>query len=67
VNGVDTVTPVIVGLAGDSGTQITSGVAAGDQLVVTSTDSGSSDSGFPMGGIPGGGSGGPPGVGGGSQ
>jgi macrolide-specific efflux system membrane fusion protein len=67
VNGVDTVTPVIVGLAGDSGTQITSGVAAGDQLVVTSTDSGSSDSGFPMGGIPGGGSGGPPGVGGGPQ
>lgn len=67
LNGVDTVTPVTVGLAGDSGTQITSGVAAGDQLVVTSTDSSSSDSGFPMGGIPGGipggGTGGPPGGG----
>ena len=67
VNGIDALTPVTVGLAGDSGTEITSGVASGDQLVVTSTDPTSSDSGFPMGGIPGGGSGGPPGAGGGPQ
>jgi RND family efflux transporter MFP subunit len=55
VNGVDTVTPVKTGLAGDSGTEITSGVAQGDQLVVTSTGGTSFTGGFPIGGIPGGG------------
>ncbi len=55
--GVDTTVPVTTGLAGDSGTEITGGVAAGDQLVIASTDTG--DSGFPMVGIPGGGFAGP--------
>lgn len=55
-NGVDTVTVVQTGLAGDSGTEITSGLTAGQQIVIdTSTDSGTSGFGFPGGGFGGGG------------
>ena len=57
VNGVDTTVAVTTGLAGDTGTEITSGVAAGDELVVSTTD-GSGGFTFPVGGIPGGLSGG---------
>jgi RND family efflux transporter MFP subunit len=53
-NGIDTVVPVTTGLAGDTGTVITSGVAEGDQLVVDTTDSGIGFSGIPGGGPPGG-------------
>lgn len=52
-DGVDTTVVVTTGLAGDSGTEITSGVAEGDQLVISTTDSGGGF-GFPAGGIPGG-------------
>lgn len=66
-NGKDSTVQVTTGLAGDSGTEITSGVTEGQQLVVSTSSSGSG-SGFPFGGIPGGaftGGGGPPaGVGG---
>ena len=60
-NGVDTPVTVTTGLAGDTGTQITSGVASGDQLVMSTSD-GSGGFTFPVGGIPGGlsGGGGPP-------
>jgi HlyD family secretion protein/macrolide-specific efflux system membrane fusion protein len=51
-DGKDTTVEVTTGLAGDSGTEITSGVAEGDQLVVATTASGG-NSGFPFGGIPG--------------
>ncbi|MDO8309771.1 MAG: HlyD family efflux transporter periplasmic adaptor subunit [Actinomycetota bacterium] len=51
-DGVDTVVPVTTGLAGDSGTQITSGVSEGDQLVVATADSGGGFTGFPGGGPP---------------
>jgi macrolide-specific efflux system membrane fusion protein len=62
-DGVDTTVQVVTGLAGDSGTELSSGVAAGDQLVVSTTTTGTS--GFPFGGPPGGGvsiggGGGPP-------
>jgi membrane fusion protein, macrolide-specific efflux system len=63
-NGVDTVTQVTTGLAGDSGIEITDGLTSGDQVVVTTTGSSTSTGGFPMGGIPGGGVGGPPAGGG---
>ncbi|MBK9739676.1 MAG: HlyD family efflux transporter periplasmic adaptor subunit [Actinobacteria bacterium] len=53
-DGVDTTVQVETGLAGDSGTEITSGVVEGDQLVVSTSTTGGT-SGFPMGGIPGGG------------
>ncbi len=53
---VDTVVDVTIGLAGDSGTEITSGVSAGDELVIEVGES----SGFPFGGGGGGGFGGPP-------
>lgn len=53
-DGKDSTVQVTTGLAGDSGTEITTGVVAGDQLVISTSDS-SSGSGFPMGGIPGGG------------
>ncbi len=61
VNGVDSTVTVTTGLAGDTGTEITSGVAVGDELVVSTTD-GSGGFTFPVGGIPGGlsGGGGPP-------
>lgn len=57
-DGVDTVTPVKVGLVGDRGTVVTSGVQAGDQLVINTAATGS---GFPSVGMPG-----IPGSGGGS-
>ena len=65
-DGVDTVAVVELGLVGDSGTQVTSGVAVGDELVVTDATS-SSSSGFPSMGMPGGlgGGGGMPPSGGG--
>jgi RND family efflux transporter MFP subunit len=56
-DGKDTTVQITTGLAGDSGTEITSGVSAGDQLVVDTSSSGGV-SGFPGGGIPGGGFGG---------
>ena len=56
-DGVDTTVVVTTGLAGDSGTEITSGVSEGDQLVISTTDSGGGFGGFPGGGIPGGGGG----------
>jgi RND family efflux transporter MFP subunit len=63
-DGIETTVQVQTGLAGDSGTEITSGVFEGDQLVVSTDSSSSSNSGFPFGGIPGGGGisggGGPP-------
>lgn len=55
-NGQQVRTQVSVGVAGDSWTEITSGVAAGDQVVLTtSAASSSSTNGFPGGGFPGGG------------
>ncbi|MDI1290525.1 MAG: efflux RND transporter periplasmic adaptor subunit [bacterium] len=56
-DGVDSTVAVTTGLAGDSGTEITSGVAEGDQLVISTTDSSGGFGGFPGGGIPGGGGG----------
>jgi len=45
---------VTIGLKGDSATEITSGLKAGDQVVLrTTTTSSSSNSGFPGGGVPG--------------
>ena len=52
-DGVDTVTTVEVGLVGDNGTQVLSGVGVGDELVVNDVTSDSS-SGFPSMGMPGG-------------
>jgi macrolide-specific efflux system membrane fusion protein len=68
-DGVETTVVVTTGLAGDTGTEILSGVAEGDALVVTTTGSTGSSNGFPMGGIPGGGftGGGAPPMGGGPQ
>lgn len=64
VNGVDTATPVTTGLIGDSGTEILSGLKAGDAIVLPNVTTGSGNNGFPSGGIPGGsplgGVGGPP-------
>jgi hypothetical protein len=58
-NGQQTVTSVTLGVVGDSWTQITEGVTEGQQVVLTTTsDSASSDTGFPGGGFPGGGAGG---------
>jgi membrane fusion protein, macrolide-specific efflux system len=56
-NGVQQVTPVEIGLEGDEATQITSGVEAGQQVVLkTTTTSTSGTNGFPGGGnFPGGG------------
>lgn len=59
-DGKDTTVQVTTGLAGDTGTEVTSGVAEGDQLVVNTTSGGSSNFGFPTGGIPGGATGGGP-------
>lgn len=53
-DGVDSVVQVTTGLAGDSGTEITSGVFEGDQLVVATAESGGGFTGFPGGGPPGG-------------
>jgi len=52
-NGQQSVQPVEVGLVGDSSTEITSGLKAGD-VVVLSTGTASSGFTFPGGGVPGG-------------
>ena len=52
-NGQQSVRPVQVGLVGDSSTEITSGLQAGD-VVVLATGTGSSGFTFPGGGVPGG-------------
>jgi macrolide-specific efflux system membrane fusion protein len=57
-NGQQVRTEVTVGVAGDSWTQITKGVSAGDEVVLTtstSTSGSSSNQGFPGGGFAGGG------------
>jgi macrolide-specific efflux system membrane fusion protein len=54
-DGVESTVQVHTGLAGDSGTEITSGVAEGDRLVVSTSGTTGGAGGFPMGGIPGGG------------
>lgn len=48
-DGVPVETPVTIGLQGDAGTEIVSGVAEGDVLVIPSAD----DLFFPEGGVPG--------------
>lgn len=53
---VDTVVEITTGLAGDSGTEVTSGIKAGDQLVIDIGEA----SDFPFGGGNGGGFGGGP-------
>jgi RND family efflux transporter MFP subunit len=67
-NGVDSTVTVETGLEGDSGTEITSGLSEGQQVVIdTSSTESSSTSGFPAGGglgFAGGGQGGPPAGGG---
>jgi membrane fusion protein, macrolide-specific efflux system len=55
-NGQQQRTQVTVGVVGTTWTEVTSGVKAGDQVVLTtSTSASSSTSGFPGGGFPGGG------------
>lgn len=55
-NGQQEVRPVEIGLEGDQATQITSGVEAGEQVVLKTTSTGTSGgNGFPGGGFPGGG------------
>ncbi len=49
-NGIDAVVPVQIGLVGDTTTEITSGVDAGDQLVLPTTAAASTTNGFPRGG-----------------
>ena len=46
---------VTLGVVGDAWTEVTDGVAAGDQVVLTTSASTSTTSGFPGGGFPGGG------------
>ncbi len=58
-NGAELTVPVEIGIEGDSGVQITSGLTAGQVVVLTSTSSGSISNGFPGGGA-GAGFGGPP-------
>jgi macrolide-specific efflux system membrane fusion protein len=62
-DGVETTVQVTTGLAGDNGTEILTGVAEGDQLVVATPAATSGTGRFPAGGFPGGGftGGGPPG------
>lgn len=55
VGGVGAREVVTVGLKGDSVTEITSGLKAGDQVELRTTTGTSASSGFPAGGIPGGG------------
>jgi macrolide-specific efflux system membrane fusion protein len=50
-NGKQVTQPVQVGIKGDQGTEITSGVTAGERVVMTS--SGAGGGGFPTGGFPG--------------
>ncbi len=52
--GQQTVVPVEVGLVGDNGTQILSGLAAGDTVVLPSVASASTGGGFPGVGVGGG-------------
>ena len=59
-DGQQVVTPVDLGVVGDSFTQVTSGVSLGDEVVLTSASTSSSDSPFP-GGFGGVGGGAPPG------
>ncbi|MFA7322886.1 MAG: efflux RND transporter periplasmic adaptor subunit [Candidatus Nanopelagicales bacterium] len=54
----ETITPVTVGVKGDSTSEITSGLKAGDIVVVPTAVSSTTSNGFPAGGIPGGGLGG---------
>ena len=56
-DGQQVATVVTLGVVGDSFTQITDGVAVGDQVVLTAATSASSSAGFgfPGGGLPGGG------------
>ncbi|MDL4813772.1 efflux RND transporter periplasmic adaptor subunit [Actinomadura opuntiae] len=73
-NGKQVAVTVETGVKGDQGTEITSGLSEGDQVVVTSSTTGTSGSGagqrggLPGGGAPGGGfGGGAPGGGGGGR
>jgi macrolide-specific efflux system membrane fusion protein len=56
-NGTQEVRQVEIGLEGDQATQITSGLTAGEQVVITTTatTTGGTTGGFPGGGLPGGG------------
>ena len=54
-DGQQSPTTVTLGVVGDAWTEVTSGVATGDQVVLTTSASSSSTSGFPSGGFPGGG------------
>ena len=65
--GAQEVRQVEIGLVGDSTTQITDGVTAGEQVVLTTTSTTTGTSGNQQGGFPGGGTGGFPGGGGGFQ
>jgi macrolide-specific efflux system membrane fusion protein len=56
-NGVQESRSVEIGLEGDSATEITSGLTAGEQVTVKATSSSTSGSGAQMGGFPGGGGG----------
>ncbi|BAL90092.1 hypothetical protein AMIS_48720 [Actinoplanes missouriensis 431] len=56
-NGVQETRSVEIGLEGDSATEITSGLTAGEQVVVKTTSSSSTSGGNQMGGFPGGGAG----------
>ncbi len=49
-NGQDATVPVQIGLVGDTTTEITDGVQAGDQLVLPTAAAGSTTNGFPRGG-----------------
>jgi len=64
VGGVGARKVVIVGLVGDSATEITSGLKAGDQVVLRSVATTSTSNGFPGVGVPGAGGGGGARVGG---
>ncbi|WP_246178309.1 efflux RND transporter periplasmic adaptor subunit [Actinomadura decatromicini] len=58
-NGTQTVKTVQTGLTGDQGTEITSGLAEGESVLITTTTGSSGQNGrFPGGGFPGGGPGG---------
>jgi multidrug efflux pump subunit AcrA (membrane-fusion protein) len=53
-NGRTSVVPVQVGLVGDNGTQILSGLSPGDTVVLPSVSTANSGGGFPFGGVGGG-------------
>jgi HlyD family secretion protein len=50
-NGQQSVVPVQVGLVGDNGTQILSGLSSGDTVLLPSTATASTGGGFPGGGL----------------